>query len=127
MAVQQAAHRIANRFVEVVAFNQHGKEPGDRTALEVSRAFEYLWQEMKHRRSVTLLARRLPGCETDFPLPEAAGQQAIDGANAGFEKLGDVLARKRRGRCLVEIIRGRGCNRRAAIHGPSEAVEHASL
>src|SRR5204862_318085 len=58
-------------------------------------------------------------------LAHAAGQQAVDGANAGHERFRDVLALERAGRRAEKIIFGQRLDGRSAVDGPAETVQHA--
>ena len=59
VAVQNAAHGIANGFVKVVAFHQHRKEARNRALRHAAGALADLGQQVEDRRRVALLARRL--------------------------------------------------------------------
>ena len=59
-------------------------------------------------------------------LADAAGQEAVDDADAGGELLVDVFAREGIGRGGVERIGGYGDDGRSAIHGEAEPVEDAA-
>ncbi len=48
MPIQDAASRVANRLIEIVAFHQHGEEARDRSFVEIARALENLGQQGEH-------------------------------------------------------------------------------
>ena len=60
------------------------------------------------------------------PLSLAAGQQTVDGANAGGQRLPDRLALQRARRGCVEIVRLGARDRAASIQRTSKAVDHAA-
>src|SRR5215472_9706039 len=56
----------------------------------------------------------------------AAGKQAIDAADAGYQWFVDVFAFERAGRSLVKIVGSLCLDRRAGIEWAAEAVEDAA-
>src|SRR5947209_3830877 len=68
MAIEDTAYCVGNRFVEVVPFDQNGKEPGDGTSMKCTRSFEDLGKHAEHRGRVALLTGGFASRETDFAL-----------------------------------------------------------
>ena len=58
--------------------------------------------------------------------PFAAGQQGVDGADAGDQRLGDVLAVERVGGGAVEAVGVANFDRGSVVHGFAEAVDDAA-
>ena len=56
----------------------------------------------------------------------SAGQQAVDGANAGHERLDDMLAIERTRGDGEQVVERRRLDGAAAIHRLSESIEHAA-
>ncbi len=77
VAVQNGAHRVADGFVEIVAFHQHGEKSGDGALAKSSGPLEDLRQQIKDRRRVAFLAGRLAGRQTDLALRHGQASHRI--------------------------------------------------
>ena len=77
----------------------------------------------RHRAQQRALAHAAAAEDADA-LAFAARQQAIDGAHARHQRLDDVLTLQRIARPAAQRISVRGGNRRSAIDGLAETVDH---
>src|SRR6202035_3036798 len=68
VTIQNTAHCVANRLVEIVSLHQYREKSRDGALLEVPGAFEDFGQQREDRRRVAFLAGRLSGSQTDFAL-----------------------------------------------------------
>ncbi len=94
MSVQNAAGRVANRFVKVVAFDQHREEAGDRSRSEIPGAFKNLGQKRKDGRSVALLAGRFSRCQSDFALRHGQARDGIHHQQHVGALIAEILSRR---------------------------------
>ena len=104
--IQDGAYRVADRFVEVVAFHQNGEEAGDGAFLKISRALQDARQQIEDRRRVAFLAGRLAGGQPDLAL----------GHGQAGHRIHDEAARWRPGRENTRRSPGPR-NRRARVAG----------
>ena len=132
MAVEDAAHRIADGLVEIVALHQDGEESGNRPAPEIPGALEDLRQQVKHRRRVALLAGWFAGGETDLALGHGeAGDRIHDQQNVG-SLVAEILRDGQGDEAGADAQRGgtvaRGANhhRTLASLGPELIFEEAA-
>jgi hypothetical protein len=77
VAVEDGAHGVADRFVEIVAFHQDGEESGDGALLKISGALQNARQQIEDRGRVALLAGRLAGGQADFALRHGQARHRI--------------------------------------------------
>src|SRR5579864_6811376 len=89
--VQNAANRIADRLVEIVALHEHGEKCGYGTLLEMTRTFEYLRQQRKHGWRVSFLTRRLARRQADFPLRHGQPRYGIENQQDVFALIAEVF------------------------------------
>ena len=68
MSVCDALHRIGNRLVEIVGFDEHGVKAGDRAGRGISRALEYFRNHCKHAWRKALGCGRFARRQADLPL-----------------------------------------------------------
>ena len=68
MTVQNGPHRVADGFVKIVAFHQHGEKSGDGAFAKSPGPLEDLGQQIEDRRRIALLAGRLAGRQTNLAL-----------------------------------------------------------
>ena len=79
----------------------------------------------RHRAQQRALADAAAAEQADS-LALAAGQETIDGTDAGDQAFGDMFPRERVGGRSIQRIRFHGFHRRTAVHGLSESVQHAA-
>ena len=63
MTVENAAHRVGDRVVVIVAINEHRDDGGDRAGTDCARpgAFQELWQVGEDRGGIAARHRRFAG------------------------------------------------------------------
>src|SRR5437660_12758397 len=77
MPVQNGAHRVGDRLVEIVSFDEHGEEAGDRALAELPGALEYPRQQIEHRRRVGVLTGRLARGQSDLALRHGEARHRV--------------------------------------------------
>ena len=107
-----AARRVADRIHEVVAFDQHGVEPGDAAAVGSARALEQAREQAEHRRRVAASRGRLAGGETDLALRHGEAGEAVHQQQHVEALVAEPLGDPRRGEGGAQahqrgLVRGR--------------------
>ena len=78
MAVEDAAHRVGDRLVVIVALDQHGEEAGDAALAGAGAgALQELRQLGEDGRRIALGGRRLAGGEADLALRHGKARDAV--------------------------------------------------
>ena len=78
VAIEQAAHGVGDRFVFIVALDEHGVISGDAADLRQSGPFDELRHEAEHGRRIAARGRRFAGGEADFALRHGEARDRID-------------------------------------------------
>ncbi len=122
-----APHRVANGFVEIVAFHQDREEARDGTFLEVPRALENLRQHRKHRWRVAFLAGRFAGRQSDFALRHRQAGHRIHHQQHVLALIAEVFGHRQRDETGADAqrrrpVRSRHHNHRAAAPFRSQFV-----
>ena len=94
MTVDEAAHLVGDRLVEVVAGDEHGVEGGDRARRRGARALDQPRQQREHARRIAVARERLARGQPDLALRARDPRQRVDEqehvrAAAVAEPLGD--------------------------------------
>ena len=77
MAVQQAAHRVADRLVGVVGLDQHGEEGGDAAQGAAAGPLHQLRQQGEDRGGIAAGGGRLAGGQPDLALRQGEAGQRV--------------------------------------------------
>ena len=77
MAVEQAAHRVGDRFVFIVAFDEHGVERGDAAASAPGRPARRAAATGEHRRRIAARGGRFAGGQADLALGHGEARDRI--------------------------------------------------
>ena len=111
VAVQDGTRGVADGFVKVVAFHQHSEKSSDGGLGVVSGAFKNLGQHLEDAGRVALLAGRLAGGQSDFPLRHREPGDRIHHQKHGLALIAEIL---RHGECGEA---GADAQRRGHIRG----------
>ena len=100
VTVEQPAHTVADRFLRIVAFDQHGIEARDAAAGSASGTLQQLGKQGKYRRRIAARGRRLAGGQPDLALRRGKARERIHDqqhiASLVAKILGDGRGRMRR-------------------------------
>jgi hypothetical protein len=127
VAVQDAAHRVGDRVLHVVAFGEHGVQTGDTAAVGHASPLQQPRQHREHRRWIPTRDRRLAYGESNFALGHGEASDRVhhqrDVLAAGTKVFGNRGGNPGALQSLQRrLVRGRDHNHRAGQPISSEVV-----
>ena len=78
MPIEQAARRVGDRLVEIVAVHQHGEDASDAAGRGVAELLHRARQQLKYRRRVAARAGRFAQRQTQLALRHRQARQTVE-------------------------------------------------
>ena len=92
VAVEDSAHLVGDRIVDVVAPRvEHGVDRGDRSLVRLAGALEQPRQHGEHRRRIALPRRRLAGRQADLALRARHAGERVEQQQHALAAVAEVL------------------------------------